>query len=324
MRILNSAGNNSNALLQLARFSQAMQNTGHQVKVAAYQKSSPKGMNIDWSLDCLFNMFNSDQISENDNLKIYYDQILYYKPDLVISDLEYFTSYLATASNIPLWQYNSSLINFAVTQKYDLGLFKKYAYLLQKNNPLRTQRIINIIDNSDRRLVYSHLGDSVNPPELKEGFEWVRPYHMVGKNSVPCRHNLVAGLSDNNKNVLSLLKQHADSVAFTNFPHERHTNLWLKDIGNSEEYFCNLKNCQLFVCEGQTSFLADAFYNNKYSVVMTNFQDVECVTNSVFSQHLGLSSMIYQIEENLHPYLNKPVQPQYNQRVKYLHEMILI
>jgi uncharacterized protein (TIGR00661 family) len=320
MKILYAAGNNAGSKIQLSRFVQAMPN--HQIKVAAYQKSSPKGMSIDWTLDCLFNMFNSDQISENDNLKIYYDQILYYKPDLIISDLEYFTSYLANASNIPLWQCNSSLINFAVTQKYDLGLFKKYAYLLQKNNPLRTQRIINIIDNSDRRLVYSHLGDSANPPELKEGFEWVRPYHTVGKDSAPCQHNLVAGLSHNNKKVLSLLKQHSDSVAFTQFPHERHLGLWLKDIENQEEYFCNLKNCQLFLCEGQTSFLADAFYNNKYSVVMTNFQDVECVTNSIFSQHLGLSSMVYHIEDNLDPYLNRSTTPHYNQQVQYLHQKV--
>src|SRR5208283_2605196 len=87
MKILYAAGNNTNASLQLARFMQAM--PGHHIKVAAYQKSSPKGMNVDWTLDCLLNIFTG-QIAENDNLKIYYDQIQYFAPDLIISDLEYF------------------------------------------------------------------------------------------------------------------------------------------------------------------------------------------------------------------------------------------
>src|SRR5271155_1177897 len=109
MKILYAAGDNTNACTQLSRFVQAMPN--HQIKVAAYQQSSPKGMNIDWTLNCLLNVFTG-QIAENDNLKIYYDQIVYFAPDLIISDLEYFTSYLAGVGNIPLWQCSSSLINY--------------------------------------------------------------------------------------------------------------------------------------------------------------------------------------------------------------------
>lgn len=323
LRILYAAGNNSNAVIQLARFLQAIQGLEkYQIKIAAFKSSSPKNTHIDWTLNCLYNIFRPDNISlENENFEIYYKQVKYYNPDLIISDLEYFTSHIANVLNIPLWQCSSSLINYAVEQKYNLGLFKKYSFLLQKNNQIRTQRLINIIDNSNYNFVYSHLGDTINPPSLKNNFEWIKPYHTIGKNSIPCQHNLVAGLLRNNKKIISLLKNHIDTVAFTEFPHEYYNNLWLKDIGNQEEYFCNLKNCQLFVCEGQTSFLADAFYNNKYSLVMTNFQDVECVTNSVYSEHLKLGSSIFDIDTNLEQYLNKTVQICDN-KILYLHEKL--
>lgn len=320
MKILYAASNNHNAKIQLARFMRAVEGKPFQVKVAAYKKSSPKGLSIDWTLDCLLNVFRPDHLSlENDNLDIYYEQVKSYSPDLVISDLDYFSSYIANSLDVTLWQCSSSLLNYAVQNKYNVGLFKAYSYLLKKNDAARTQRIINILDNSDLNLVYSHFGDAANPPDLKDNFEWVRPYYSVGKVSVPCQHNIVAGMLDSNKKILSILKKQPDSVAFTECFHEKHAGLWVKDIGNAEEYFCNLKNSNLFVCEGQTSFLADAFYNNKYSVTVTNFKDVECVTNSMFSEHLRLSSSVY--DQNLEPFLGREIETGDN-GIKLLHQRI--
>jgi uncharacterized protein (TIGR00661 family) len=323
MKILYAASNNENAKIQLGRFLQAMKGVPHTIKIAAYKQSSPKNLNIDWTLDCLYNIFKPNHISlENENFETYFKQVKYYNPDLIISDLEYFTSYIANVLSTTLWQCSSALLNFAVEQKYNLGLFKRYSFLLEKNNSARTQRQVNIIDSSNCNFVYSHLGDTNQPPSLKENFEWIRPYHTIGKESVPCRHYMVAGMLRNNKKVLSLLKKQTDSVAFTEFPHERYTNLWLKDIGNQEEYFCNLRNCNLFVCEGQTSFLADAFYNKKYAIVMTNFRDVECVTNSIYSEHLKLGVPIYQIEKELEPYLNETVHINLNDQIPFLHQKV--
>lgn len=322
MKILYAAANNENAKIQLARFIKAMAGQLHTIKVAAYKKSSPP-INIDWTLDCLLNIFKPDQLSlNNDNFQIYFEQIKYFAPDLIISDMEYFTSYIANVLNCTLWQCSSSLINFAVENKYNLGLFKRYSFLLEKNNPLRTQRQINMIDSSNCNFVYSHLGDTVQPPALKDNFEWVRPYHQIGKNSIPCQHNIVAGLLRSNKNIFGLLKRYPDSVAFTEFYDETYSNLSLKDIDHEEEYFCNLKNSNLFVCEGQTSFLADAFYNNKYSAVLINFKDLECVTNSVYSENLKLSTSVYDSNEDLNNLMNRPIEQKYNDRVRFLHERI--
>lgn len=323
MKILYAASENENAKIQLARFMQAMEGKPFTIKVAAYKKSSPL-IHIDWTLDCLKNIFKPDYVTlDNDNFVTYYDQVKYYKPDLIISDLEYYTSYIASVLGIPLWQCSSSLVNFALTNdyKYNLGIFKRYAYLFNKN-PLHVQRMLNIMDNSNRIFLYSHLGDCQNPPEIKEGFEWVRPYHQVGKNSVLCKHNVVAGTLGNNKKILSLLKQYSDSVCFTEFMGESYENPRLKDISDQDEFTCNLRNSNLFVCEGQTSFLADAFYNNKHSVVLTNFEDPECVINSTISERLKLSTSIYQTSANLHPMMHLEVSSNLNSQVKFLHERI--
>jgi hypothetical protein len=323
LKILYAASSNENAKIQLMRFCQAMVGKPYQLKIAAYRSSSPS-INIDWSLDCLQNVFRPEHISlDNENFVTYYQQVKYYNPDLIISDLEYFTSYIANELNITLWQCSSSLIAFALTNeyKYNLGLFKKYAYLFGKNE-VYIQRLINIIDNSNCNFVYSHFGDTDRPPPLKNDYTWIRPYYILGKVSIPCQHNVVASVTHSNKEIIHLLKQHQDSVYFTEFLDEYYGNPVLKNIANVEELACNLKNSNLFLCQGQTSWLADAFYNGKFSAVFPNLKDTECVTNSFISEKLGLSANIYQSNFDLLSLSNRTINPTLNEKIVFLHEMI--
>lgn len=271
-----------------------MNSSSNIIRVAAYRKSSPP-INIDWTLDCLMNIFNPSHISlENDNLAIYYDQIKRFSPDLVITDLEYFTSYVADLLSIPIWQCGSPLINFALNheQKYNVGLFKKYYYVFH-NKPIEYQRALNMLDNADRRFVYSHFCDTETPPILNKKFEWVRPYFVLGKQSMLCQHNIVAGMIENNYKILDFLKSNNDCVSFSDFPFEEYGDILMKHLENQEEYACNIKNSNLFVCDGSTSFLADAFYNNVFSLIIPNYKDRECLVNSSYSESFGLSQIVY-------------------------------
>lgn len=323
LKILYAASNNPSARIQLSRFIEAMNNQKHTIKIAAYKVSSPKYLNVDWTLDALLNIYKPELLSlENDNLAIYYDQVKSYNPELVISDLEYFTSYVANILNITLWQCSSSLINHALTrfEKYNLGLFKYHAYSLNRD-PVHTQRTVNLIDNSNLNLVYSHYGDTKQPPALQDGFEWIRPYHQTGKKSIPCQHNIVAGLSVNDKDLIDVLSGYPDCVAFSDFEQERYRNLLVKDIRIADEYSCNLKNCACFACQGQASFLADAFYNGKYSFVYPNYDDTESLINSRLTQSLGLGR-IMNYAEPITESKFYPVDPSYHSQIRFLDQRI--
>lgn len=323
MKILYVASNNLNARIQLARFLQAMTGTKHQIRIAAYKKSSPKNTNIDWTLDALLNIYRPDLLSlDNDNLSIYFDQIKSFAPDLIISDLEYFTSIIACELNINLWQCSSSLINFALTkkEKYGLGLHKTYAHVISKDG-VSSQRTVNIIDNSNRNFVYSHFGDSTSPPIINSNFEWVRPYHQIAKDYVPCQHFLTASLFNNDKRLIDLLKKYSDCAVFMDQIIEEHDNLLIKDIDNEDELYCNLKNSNFFVCQGQTSVLADAFYNGKYSLIYPDYRDSEAITNSQISQRLKLGA-IMSYSSDILSQINFEVVVEKSNKIKYLHEFI--
>jgi uncharacterized protein (TIGR00661 family) len=324
MKILYSASNNANAKLQLSRFLRVMDGTKHTIKIAAYKQSFPKNRSVDWCLDALLNIYKPELLSlNNDNLGIYFQQIKSFAPDLIISDLEYFTSYLAHLANIQIWQCSSSIINFALSKedKYNLGLFKFYAHSLNRD-PQHTQRTANIIQNSDRKMVYSHFGDVAEAPKLHEDFEWVRPYHQVYKIHAPCQHNVVAGLSKNNKQILDQLRKYSDSVVFMDVDAEKYQNLHVKDIDNEDEYYCNLRNCNYFVCQGQATFLADAFYNEQISLIYPDYEDTESIINSQLSKKLSLGDIPYPNTDISAYNTFEAIQPTYNNHTKYLHEAI--
>lgn len=322
MKILYAASNNQNSRIQLSRFLREV-DSSHQIKIAAYKKSSPDGVNIDWTLDALLNIYRPHLFSlDNDNFSIYLQQVKDYAPDLVISDLEYFTSMVARELNLHIWQCSSLMINFALTrkEKYGLGLFKNYAYVVSKES-VNTQRLINVIDNSNRNFVYSHYGDTNSPPSIQTNFEWIRPYCQLAKNYVPCQHFITAGLYNNDKRLINLLRKYPDSVIFMERCQEQHRDLHVKDIRIEHEYYCNLKNSNFFACQGQTSFLADAFYNSKYSLIYPNYDDSESVTNSQISQNLNLGS-IMTYSADINSVICPDVQPVLSGKIKYLHEHI--
>jgi uncharacterized protein (TIGR00661 family) len=323
LKILYAANNNENSKIALSRFLLHLPKKNYQIKIAAYKKSSPN-ISIDWTLDCLLNIFRPEHISlDNENFNVYFEWIKNYNPDLIISDLEYFTSYIANVLDITLWQCSSSLINFALSHehKYNLGLFKQYSYLYNRA-PLYNQRITNIIDNSNYNFVCSHLGDTTDAPILKQGFEWLRPYYIIGKDYVPCCHNIVAGVIGSNKKILQTLKQYPDSVVFTDFYDEYYYNPQIKNLDNQEEYICNLKNSHIFVCEGQTNFLADAYYNDKKPLVITKITDLECIINSLYSERLGLSHTLHSVNEDILQSFDPNFSHTCNKDIKFLHEKL--
>lgn len=317
MKILYAASKRKNAADQLNRFLRAVEPLNHTIKVAAY-RNTPCIKFVDWNLDALLNIFNPDKIYfENDNLSIYYEQVKYFNPDLIISDLEIFTSHIATILNIPIFQVGPRLLYEGLGDKYNIGVNKKYSYIFTQEHVQMTK---NMIDNATCNFTYSHLCDLANPPPLKNNFEYVRPYHVLGKHSPACYHELVGITSNNDRKMIQLLKTSSDAVLFTNFIHESYPGIILKNSGYFNEYACNLQNCTYFINQGSAEHLADAFYNNKFSWIMPDFTDHESIINSVIAEHFKLGQVLYDSINKLCP-VELP-ELRYNAGVKFLHERL--
>jgi hypothetical protein len=256
LKILYASGNHANSYHQLSRYLPLFHKSKHQFQVACY-KQSLGNLTADYCLDALLNFIRpSDHISYNGNYSYYCKELLKFKPDLIISDLEIYTSIFAIEQNIPLWQVSSSLLYYALpkTLKQKIGLHKYHAQLISGNRKIH-QYIRNILNQSTRKFVLSHLCDIPNSPKLSAGFEWCRPEFQ---------------------------------------------------LSNSET--------RSIYTNGLTTTLSDAFYNQKYPMIINPLQDIETLANHYVNQYFDLNG------SNRNQ--SKDPEIQINSDVKFLMEML--
>lgn len=317
MKILYAASNRKGAQLQLLRFLSFLSNH-HQIKIAGFNKSLPN-INFDWTLDALQNVFDVSHLSfDNDNLRVYYEQIKSYSPDLIISDLELYTSYIGIQLSIPVWQVSPNLLYYGMNQqdKVNSNIYRHYSYFFNRQN-MPDDILQNILVNSDKKFIYSHFGDAGNI-NLNSGYEWVRPYAIIGKDSVPCQHNVFAATLKNDKKYINYLKNFKDVVLFSSFLEEEYTGISMKDILNFSEYACNVKNCTIGVSQGYTDLLADLYYAGKPCLVLPDFTQSECIVNAMLTEYLKLGKVIYQ-NEYIAP---KAINIQIDEKIDLLHNKL--
>ena len=316
MKILYALNEREDNKISLLRFLNAVKHKNYNIKIAAYDKSSPN-ISIDWNLEALKYIYDASfSLFDNENLENYYEYIKYFDPDLIISDLEIFTSHIASLLNKPIWQVSPNLLHFATPQKEKMavGFFKYYPHFFKDLE--FNQRIKNLIENSKKNLVYSHFCDA-NKFQIEDKFEWVRPYYVSGKTSIPCIHNIVGAVYRNNKNLINYMNKYKDGVLFSLFTDENYKDIIVKDINDPIEYACNLKNSHFVLNQGYTSFLADAFYNGKHCLLMPNYNEQEAAQNAMYTIHFKLGDFATAdvIEEP-----GEIQMPQLNKDVKFLHE----
>lgn len=173
LKVLYAANNYLSSFYSLRRFL-SVYGKFYNIKVAGFTPSI-QSLNVNWNLDCLLDFRDKNHsisILHNDNYAFYAREINRFSPDLIISDLEVYTSLIGLNACIPVWQVSPSLLYYGVGDNREIN--KYFSAII--NPSVRFEECMTyILNNSDKKLVLSHLGDIAQPPVLKEGYQWVRP-----------------------------------------------------------------------------------------------------------------------------------------------------
>jgi len=302
MKILYSAGNRVGANSQLCRFLTNL-SPEHTVRVAAYVKSSHSLPHIDWTLDALHhNVIPKSQAFELkglfghagvplvnlDNVTIFLVEIADFKPDIVICDMEPIAAHIAQAIEAELWY--CSPIHLLDGVEWDRGQLRYLSKLDQTRDHLAK------LPEPTKRFVYSPFGDVAFRPILKEGYEWVPPYHVTAEGSHD--HDCLCVINDFNRfgALTKIINSSDKDIALISPYDETFSNIKHYGIENSEEYKKLLGGCSKIINTGETSYVADAIYNNKIIHVAPTLNDPETLLNAILVQEYGVGSDLSQIE----------------------------
>lgn len=264
MKIIYSAGNRCGANIQLKRFLENV-SANHEIKIAAYVKSSTSLKHIDWTLDSLYynilgtkkkqklkDLFQYDVPSVNfKNASILVQEIIKFDPDLIISDGEFFVPVIAKLIKKPI--YYCSPLHLLDGIKWDYGTLE-YLYFFKK-----TLKYLKSFPKGDKYFVYSNFGDIKFRPFLKPNYEWVTPY-------------------TNNQN---------DKLYFSDLDR-------LNKIKKICE-FVDIPN-NFTLNDGDTNYLSDMFYKNINIIVSPTIGNAENLINACLVKKFNIGTDISQFE----------------------------
>ena len=298
MKILYSAGNRSGADIQLFRF---LKYYSGDIKIAAYVKSSQSLTHVDWTLDALDNdlvvktysylTFGHKQAPpvSTEELKILIQDVKEYAPDLIICDMEPIMSHIAKTLNIRLWY--CSPIHLQDGVLWEKGQ-KRYAASMEN-----IRIYLSRMPEAERILVYSPFCDVVNRPKLREKYEWVSPYYFQVPHAG--QEENVAIINDDSRiSELSRLLNCLYSFQLRLFSRFSHNLSNIDSASISDEESCKeiLKEGGWLFTTGETSFVADAFYNGIKICISPNLKDPETLLNAMMLRIYKIGDDVAQIE----------------------------
>jgi uncharacterized protein (TIGR00661 family) len=276
----------------------------HIICIAAYLKSSHSLSHIDWTLDALHHKAIPKRRSKElqdlfghfgvpviniENASVFLSEAVEFEPDLVISDGEPIAAHVAKSVGAELWYVSAlHLLDGIDWSKGQL----RYLSRLEK-----TRKALSRWPEPDRCFVYSPFGDVAFRPVLKPGYEWITPYHF---NSQPGNYNYnyvcVINEFERFSSIIRIINSLSEKIALVSPYDETFNNVDNFLNTDNKTYKQLLDGCRKIFTTGETSYIADALYNEKNVCVAPSLNDPEALLNAILIREYSVGSDIAQVE----------------------------
>jgi len=301
MKIVYSTGNRIGGDIQLKRF---LNHNKHDIKIASYLRSSGSLTHVDWILDAcrhkytkgLKRVFKKAQGQKplticKESGKLLLKEVSKYGPDLIISDGEPIMANIAAELGIKLWYcspihlWDGIVWKSRVFQVEYFSLLEKHIKFIKRKFP-----------KADRKFIYSPFGDIMDGPELREGYEWIRPYyHEVDKTN--STEGIAVVRDPDRISSLSKILNCIPPFNLTLFNPYFYNLSHIECETELDTYIAALSNCRWLFSTGETSYISDAIYNGINRIcIAPNLDDPELLFNSFLCKRYDIGDDLGQVE----------------------------
>lgn len=203
-----------------------------------------------------------------------------FKPDLIISDFEFYANLLSHIIHVPL----ISIDNMHVLTEAEYDSPRKYS-----KDRLFSEAVVHaFIQGADKTLIYSYF---FPPLKDKENTRYVDPiirdeiYELKPRNG---EHILVYQTSDSNKKLIRLLKNNPEKqfIVYGFHKDERDNNILYRAF-NEEQLYNDFKDAHCVITNGGFSFITEALQLGKPILSIPVKKQFEQILNAIYIQKLG-------------------------------------
>lgn len=290
MKILYATRDSYFASDHLKRF--MISNKDHEIKIATTIKGSNSIKNVDWILDPIINSVNRRYLKRISDINLppgdpdlmmdLLSDIKRYKPDIFISDMDnYVSRFIKDIFDIKCILYSPNLLTNSIKWNN-----KNYEY--RYSSSIYDFRCSKSDENMD---YYLRIVNSTIPfldiAELNGNFEYNSPVWVSSIPNNEFNYNVIFPLTDNDRidEVVKVLK-YRDDVALFVYDKSKVDNKLIFDLNDNELYSKVLHNAEWFISDGNNSYLADAFFNDKKISITPSVNDYEAlITSCIFEKY---------------------------------------
>ncbi|MDO5824949.1 MAG: glycosyltransferase family protein [Methanosphaera sp.] len=213
------------------------------------------------------------------NMSMMYKLARKFKPDIIVSDFEFYANLLSHMLRIPL----ISIDNMHVLTEARYSSPHKYL----KDRIFSEAVVHAFIQKADRTLIYSYFY-----PELKnEGTKYVDPIireEIINLKSTVGSHILVYQTSDSNRKLIELLKDNPDKKFIIYGFHKdlRDDNLLFRTFSETQLYD-DFRSAGCVITNGGFSFITEALQLEKPVLSIPVNKQFEQILNAIYIDRLG-------------------------------------
>ena len=213
------------------------------------------------------------------SLRLMYSVAKAIKPQIIISDFEFYSNLLSKVLRVPL----ISLDNMHVLTQAELDVPRKFrtdriaaesvvrSFIQMPTFYLITSYFYPPLKNSNKTKYF--------PPVLRDAIMELEPYNG--------EHVLVYQTSDSNERLMDILKEFDDEFIVYGFHRdERDENLLFKSF-NEDEFFTDLSQARAVISNGGFTLISEALYLGKPVLSVPVKKQFEQTLNAIYLEKLG-------------------------------------
>lgn len=215
-----------------------------------------------------------------------------FKPDLIISDFEFYANLLSHILRIPLLSIDN--MHVITEAKYDSP--SKYA----KDKIFAEAVVHAFIQRADRTLIYSYF---YPPLKNEDTTKYVNPIlrdEIYALKPRKGKHVLVYQTSDSNDDLIELMKKNpeVDFIVYGFHKDERDENVLFRSF-QEEQLFNDFKDAKCVITNGGFSFITEALQLEKPVLSIPVNKQYEQILNAMFIERLGYGEHHDHINQNV-------------------------
>jgi uncharacterized protein (TIGR00661 family) len=247
------------------------------------------------------------------SLRLMYSVAKAVKPQIIISDFEFYSNLLSKVLRVPL----ISLDNMHVLTQAELDVPRKF-----RTDRIAAESVVrSFIQMPTFYLITSYFYPPIKnpnktkyfPPVLRDAIMELEPYNS--------EHVLVYQTSDSNERLLDILKEFDDEFIVYGFHRdEQDENLLFKSF-NEDEFFTDLSQARAVISNGGFTLISEALYLGKPVLSVPVKKQFEQILNALYLERLGYGEFREDLErEDIENFLSKLDEYRKNIHLKFSHD----